>query len=65
MSEPQFRLGFKDLADRLQTEGHTVTAVNDEISINHASLQRVEIDGKPNLFAWLDGEDSVVVYPLA
>jgi len=60
----EFRLGFAELADRLRQQGYTVTAVNDEISITHASLQRVLIDGKPNLFAWQDGQDSIVVYSL-
>ena len=61
---PELVLGFKVLAERLVADGHTVLAVADEISIDHASLQRVLIDGEPNLFAWQDGQESVVVYSL-
>ena len=60
---PEFVLGFKVLAERLRADGHTVLAFSDEISIDHASLQRVMIDSEPNLFAWQDGQESVVVYP--
>ena len=59
---PEFRLGFAELADQLRQQGHVVTPVAAEISIDHASLQRVLLDGEPDLFAWQDGQEATVVY---